>query len=470
MKEVLKMNKMDYRESKLLKIGEMLADVVLLNLGYYLTFMLRYEFNPSARNLNAFIDIIPYISLIALIFFSIFSISITSRRNFEETVYSVGISLVLIDIAAMAVAFFFRSFAFPRSVFVMGFFIQLLLLLIWKWFIIKLGSLLLRDKDILVLADQKEAELIIKKLLMDRKSPYHIKYVCHEITGDIYRMIDEVDEVFLHADMEERIKNKILSYCYDRNKVVYLVPALYDIFIMNSKFEKIDDMALFKIDNMHLSMEQRLIKRVMDIVISLIVIVITSPLMLVTALLIKWYDKGPAIYSQERVTINNKPFKLYKFRTMVVNAEKDTGPVLAQESDSRITPVGRFIRATRIDELPQFFNVLKGDMSIVGPRPERKCFIDEFVVDVPEFRYRTSVKAGITGLAQVFGKYTTTPADKVKFDLLYIKKASIWQDLKIMLLTLKVMFMKVSAAGKSEKDGLDHFSGVMGTGEFRNMD
>jgi exopolysaccharide biosynthesis polyprenyl glycosylphosphotransferase len=463
------MNKMDYRESRLLKIGEMLIDVILVNLGFYLTFMLRYEFHPSARNLNAFIDIIPYISLIALVFFSIYSISTTSRRNFEETIYSVGIALFFIDTAAVAVAFFLRSFAFPRSVFVMGFFIQLLLLLIWKWLIMKLGSLLFRDKDIMVLGDQENTELIVKKLLMDR-SPYNIKYVCHEVTRDTYRMMDEVDEVYLHAGMDERVKNKILSYCYDRNKVVYLVPALYDIFVMNSKFEKIDDLVLFKIDNMHLSMEQRFIKRLMDIVISLIVIVITSPLMLVTALLIKLYDKGPVIYSQERVTINNKPFKLYKFRTMVVNAEKDTGPVLAQESDSRITPIGRIIRATRIDELPQFFNVLKGDMSIVGPRPERKCFIDEFVVDVPEFRYRTSVKAGITGLAQVFGKYTTTPADKVKFDLLYIKRASIWQDLKIMLLTLKVMFMKVSATGKSETDGLDHFPGMMGTGEFRNMD
>lgn len=148
-------------------------------------------------------------------------------------------------------------------------------------------------------------------------------------------------------------------------------------------------------------------------------------------------------------------FKLYKFRTMIVNAEKKTGPVLAYDRDPRITPLGRFLRASRLDELPQLFNVLKGDMSIVGPRPERQHFINEFTKDIPHFKYRIMVKAGVTGLAQVLGKYTTSPEDKARFDLLYIRNYSLWLDLKIMLRTLKVVFLKDKSSGVKEEKSLE---------------
>lgn len=157
---------------------------------------------------------------------------------------------------------------------------------------------------------------------------------------------------------------------------------------------------------------------------------------------IKVDSAGPVFYTQERVGRNGKAFRLYKFRTMVQDAEKSTGPVLATANDNRITRLGRFLRASRLDELPQLINVLKGEMSLVGPRPERQHFVDQFSQAIPHYIYRTHVKAGITGLAQVSGRYSTTPQDKLRFDLLYAKTYSPLSDLRIMFQTLKVIFMK----------------------------
>ena len=188
----------------------------------------------------------------------------------------------------------------------------------------------------------------------------------------------------------------------------------------------------------------------MDIVISLAGIILSSPIILITAIAIKIYDGGSVFFRQSRCTIDNKVYQIIKFRSMITDAEKDGVARLATENDDRITPIGHFIRKTRIDEIPQFFNVLKGDMSIVGPRPERPEIIAEYCEQFPEFMYRTKVKAGLTGYAQVFGKYNTTSYDKLKWDLMYIEKFSIWLDLKLIIMTIKIVFMKESTEGLEE--------------------
>jgi lipopolysaccharide/colanic/teichoic acid biosynthesis glycosyltransferase len=172
---------------------------------------------------------------------------------------------------------------------------------------------------------------------------------------------------------------------------------------------------------------------------------------LVSAAIIKLTDGGNIFYKQERVTIQEKRFNILKFRTMVMNAEKLTGPVFAEKDDPRITKFGRFMRATRIDELPQMFNVLLGDMSIVGPRPERPFFVEKFKKEISDYKYRTLVKAGVTGLAQVLGKYTTKAEDKVRYDIIYIKNYSILLDLKLIFQTIKIMFMKDRSSGISDE-------------------
>jgi lipopolysaccharide/colanic/teichoic acid biosynthesis glycosyltransferase len=185
----------------------------------------------------------------------------------------------------------------------------------------------------------------------------------------------------------------------------------------------------------------------MDIVISSLGLIVTSPLLLIISIIIKLYDGGRVLYKQERVTENNKIFNLYKFRTMVENAEIQTGPVLAADNDTRITPLGRFLRASRIDELPQLLNVLKGDMSLVGPRPERPYFADRFNEEIDGFKYRIYVKAGITGLAQILGNYSTDPKTKAKYDLMYIKNYSLLLDIIIIFNTIKTILLKDSSKG-----------------------
>jgi exopolysaccharide biosynthesis polyprenyl glycosylphosphotransferase len=198
--------------------------------------------------------------------------------------------------------------------------------------------------------------------------------------------------------------------------------------------------------NQGLSVEERFVKRLMDIVIAGVACVIASPFMLIIALCIKLYDGGPVIYKQQRLTRDGKIFFIYKFRSMRVDAEK-AGARLAMKNDSRVTPVGRVLRNLHMDELPQLFNILKGDMSVVGPRPERPEIFLQYEKELPEFAFRLKVKAGLTGYAQVYGKYNTTPRDKVKLDVTYIENYSIWLDIKLMLLTVKILFQKENTEG-----------------------
>lgn len=204
----------------------------------------------------------------------------------------------------------------------------------------------------------------------------------------------------------------------------------------------VDDIPMQRVTRMLLTAEQRVLKRILDIAVAVTALIILSPVILITAVMIKLDSKGPVLYSQERVGLYGKTFFVHKFRSMKQDAEAKCGPVLAAEGDPRITKFGRFMRATRLDELPQLFNVLKGEMSIVGPRPERPFFVKQFIAQKLEYDYRHNVKPGITGLAQIAGKYNTSAYDKMIYDLLYIQDVSVKTDLMIMLQTFKVLLTK----------------------------
>lgn len=242
-------------------------------------------------------------------------------------------------------------------------------------------------------------------------------------------------------------RSPLLKFCYGRSIRVYLLPKITDVILTGAEELHVFDSPLLLTREYSLTMEQRCFKRMIDIVCSLLLLVITSPLMLITALAIKLYDGGPILYKQVRCTLNRQEFHILKFRSMSTDAEKDGVARLAQKNDSRITPVGQLIRKCRIDELPQLINILKGDMSFIGPRPERPEIIEKYMEVMPEFAFRMKVKAGLAGFAQVYGKYNTTPYDKLKLDLIYIENYSIWLDLKLMMLTLKVLFWPDSAEG-----------------------
>lgn len=254
------------------------------------------------------------------------------------------------------------------------------------------------------------------------------------------------DAIVLNDIPTEKRKD-LLKYCFEEGIRVYFVPKIADMFVKGADELKLFDTPVFLCRNMQLSFEQKILKRLMDIVLSGVLLILASPFMLITSVAIKIEDGGNAFYKQKRCTTNGKVFEVLKFRSMRMDAEKIGGVQLAKENDTRITKVGAFIRKTRIDELPQLINILKGDMSFVGPRPERPELVEENCKTVPEFSYRMKVKAGLTGYAQVYGKYNTTFLDKLKMDLLYIEKYSLWLDIQIILMTVKVVFMKESTEG-----------------------
>ncbi|MBQ8378578.1 MAG: sugar transferase [Oscillospiraceae bacterium] len=269
------------------------------------------------------------------------------------------------------------------------------------------------------------------------------------ITEDLETIKEKIldFEAVIICDVPSNLRNQILKFTYDKSIRTYITPKISDVILRGSEEIHLFDTPLLLSRNLGLSFEQRVIKRAMDLVMALICFVIASPFMLVTALAIKLYDRGPVLYSQERLTLNGKIFKVYKFRSMIVDAEKDGVARLAKDNDSRITPVGKIIRKIRFDELPQLFNILKGDMSFVGPRPERPEIAKQYEETIPEFSYRLKAKAGLTGYAQVMGKYNTTPYDKLKLDLMYIQQQSIVLDIRILLLTIKTIFVPDSTEG-----------------------
>ena len=281
-----------------------------------------------------------------------------------------------------------------------------------------------------------------------RKDRYQIKTVVHVDEGleKILRMISSYDAVVI-CDVPSPMRNQILKACYTEEIRVYMMPKISDILIRSAEEITLFDTPLIMARNGRMPIEQAFFKRLMDIVISGIACIVVLPFMAGTALAVKLEDGGPVLYKQKRLTIGGREFYVYKFRSMRIDAEKDGVARLASAGDNRITRVGNFIRKVRLDELPQLFNILKGDMSIVGPRPERPEIAKQYETEMPEFSYRLRVKAGLTGYAQIFGKYNTTPYDKLKLDLHYIQNYSLMLDVKLMIQTVKILFMKESTEG-----------------------
>lgn len=261
----------------------------------------------------------------------------------------------------------------------------------------------------------------------------------------------DFEGVFLY-ELPAEERNEIVKYCYEHSIRTYIVPKITDIIMKCSDDLYLVDTPIYLSRNYGLNIDDRILKRMTDIIVSLIAIIVLSPLMLIIAIIIKLYDGGSVFYKQLRLTKDGKMFMIYKFRSMRTD-ENDSGREarLASKSDSRITPVGKVIRNLHFDELPQLINVLKGDMSLVGPRPERPEIFLKYEKSIPQFDFRLKVKAGLTGYAQVYGKYNTSPIDKLKMDLTYIQQYSYWLDIKLMLLTLKIMFRKESSEGIDDK-------------------
>lgn len=310
---------------------------------------------------------------------------------------------------------------------------------IWTVLSGKLYFLMYPPRKLIILYGSRQAASLVLKM-SQRVDKYMI---CESIS--ISEPPEKVQELILKyegviiCDIPADQRNKYLKFCFEKSVRAYIAPKISDIIIRGGDDIRLFDTPLLLCRNYGLTFEQRLAKRLFDIVFSAVALVLLSPLMLISAFAVKLCDGGEVLYRQKRLTADGKEFYVYKFRSMIADAEKN-GIQLASENDNRITPVGKILRKFRIDELPQLFNILKGDMSVVGPRPERPELTELYKKQMPEFEFRLKVKAGLTGYAQVIGVYDTSPYDKLKMDLMYIENYSFRMDLQIILMTIKTMF------------------------------
>lgn len=443
-------------DSRGVQFVELLIDLGIVVFGLFMVMYSIEDFDEITirSTLGLFQELVvthSVLLILSLIFFRVYKTTIT-KYGFWTVMPKIFLALIMANVITAFVSLLMPTLHYSIQIFFYSLTVQLILLCIFKYLIYILLSNV-NSKTAIVIGPEEQVKSIASKLIIDRQQYIKLRYLVYEDNNDlnqlneIYEYISGVDCVYLTSDLIEKKKNAIIAYCIDKDKTIFLVPKIYELAIIKSNIDQIGDVLAFSIKSMSLSFEQKIIKRIFDLIVSIIGLVLSSPILLFFAILIKLQDGGKVFFIQKRLTKDNKPFNLIKFRTMVPNAEKLTGPVLATDKDPRITKLGKFMRKTRIDELPQFINIIKGEMSIVGPRPERPYFVDKFVHENPNYRFRLNVKAGVTGLAQALGKYNTSYEDKLRFDLYYIRNYSFLYDVSILLHTIRAVFDRTSTEG-----------------------
>lgn len=355
-----------------------------------------------------------------------------------------GISDGVLFIAAF---FWFHNFQRIRiRLFLLAFVLQLILILINTFLFNRLYAHFDEPRKIMILYGSEDYKRLLVKI-QEKKRRYQVLACMNESedTSAIFETLAKCKDVYL-CDVRDEVKDQVILFCNTHQKDIHISMDIGDLLILGDEVSHSFDTPFLRNKKTLVAWYYPFLKRLSDIVISMTAILLLSPIMIITALSIKLYDRGPVFYKQTRLTKDGRRFEIIKFRSMKMDAEKN-GAQLSTVHDDRITPVGKIIRKLRIDELPQLFNILKNDMSVVGPRPERPEIAAQYEQDIPEFHLRLQVKAGLTGYAQVYGKYNTTPLDKLKLDLIYIAQRSVLFDLRILFYTLKIIFIPESTEG-----------------------
>ena len=450
------MNKTKHEKSdgSFRRLLESLVDTVLILLGYYLAFQLRYGFNPASRNLEPFEALLPLIALLAmgLLFFNRLYIEELTGRL--ELGFRLVLSLGLLGILTMAAAFADRGFAFPRSIFALAFLIQTGILYVWKSFRMHRLWEQRPVRTALVLGPPEETAPVSERI---QASPHlGLRAQAVPSDSDVQLSIDSPGVLILCPGLAQESRSRYMEIGLTSGWEVFVVPDYRDILLNSAGVRYLEDKPVLYIRGLTLSLEQQFLKRAMDLVLGTLLLLAALLPMALMALRIRLHDGGPALFRQERLSRYGKRFILLKFRTMVQDAEKETGPVLAEESDGRLLPFGARMRERRLDELPQLINVLKGEMSLVGPRPERPELAEMLEENIEGFTARLMVKAGLTGLAQIQGRYDTRPEDKLNLDLMYIRRYSPLLDLWILAGTIRTVLKKEQGRGvRTESTGGD---------------
>ena len=395
--------------------------------------------------------------VVGLLLLSVYGTFDVGRRKSKPIIYSLSLAVICTDVIAYLQVMIMRTNTDIHEfrlrggkLLVLAMILQILIIIIFTY----AGNALFfaihePEKCCVITSCQESLDTIAYAIGRFRKQ-YRIDSIVDYRCTDIEPYIKGSDTVFIYDIPAER-RLMIMRLCYKHKVNVYFNPYLEDIMEVNAKHYVLDDVYLFNKNNKTLTMEQRIIKRLLDIGLSLFLGVLTSPLWICGAIAVKLYDGGPVFFKQKRATIHGKEFDVYKLRTMKVNVENYS----AKKDDDRITKPGAILRRTRIDELPQLLNVLKGDMTFVGPRPEMIKNVQTYTAELPEFRYRLRVKAGLTGYAQISGKYNTTPRDKLIMDMMYIEQFSVLRDIQLILQTAVVLLKSDSteAFGKKKESG-----------------
>ena len=365
-------------------------------------------------------------------------------------IYSHALALFLVNFAAYAELVLADKTMHNPGMFLVLCIAQMAVTVLWAYLFQWIYNLIFPPRELLMIYGNRPVFKLLEKL-NSRDDKYILAGAVRLERGVDYIMeqIPRYQGIVL-GDLPSHERNLILKKCYDLGIRVYIIPKISDILVRSSSDLRLFDTPILLSRNDGLQVDQLFFKRILDIVSAGVLLLLSSPFFIIVALAIHFEDKGPVFYRQKRLTRDGEIFDILKFRTMRTDAEKDGIARLAGEHDDRITRVGHILRSTRLDELPQVLNILHGEMSMVGPRPERPEIAAEYEKEIPEFSMRLKVKAGLTGYAQIYGMYNTTPYDKLKLDLSYIRNYSFFQDLKLILMTPKIMFMKEKTEGIEE--------------------
>lgn len=369
-----------------------------------------------------------------------------------EVIYSQVLALLFSDGIMYVMTFLLVGKLPPVLPMLVLFAAQMLFAALWAFFANWLYYRIYRArKTVAIYRDERDFSQMSELNSGSRK--FEIRKVLHvpgAVDENVLRELEGMDTVFVRG-LPTNERNELIKYCVQNDIEMYLWPKIGDVILLGAEHTHLFHVSMMRLNRYAPPFEYVFLKRAFDICASLLGILFLSPFMLITAAAIKLGDGGPVLYKQVRLTKDEREFKILKFRSMRIDAEKDGVARLSTgDKDDRITPVGKIIRAIRFDELPQLFNILKGDMSVVGPRPERPEIAEQYVKEMPEFRLRLQAKAGLTGYAQVYGKYNSTPYDKLQMDLLYIAKSSFLEDIRLIFATVKILFMKESTEGVAE--------------------
>ncbi|MCQ2508729.1 MAG: exopolysaccharide biosynthesis polyprenyl glycosylphosphotransferase [Dorea sp.] len=412
-------------------------------------YCIRTQANPEHTLRRILMVTVVYLYLY-FTFAKIYDAFLLTITRVSEIVFSQLLSYLIADVIGYIVICIILVTVAPILPFILLLASQFVFSVAWAFLCNRCYFLRYPPKRTAVIYDMREdLDKLLEEYGMTRKYQLDLVMTTEECLRDL-DILSDMEVVFL-SGVHSSERNVILKYCINHYIMAYMIPRVGDLLMSSAKPVHMLHLPIYRVTHYDPSPFYLFFKRSFDLCVSGLALIILSPVFLVTAIAIKATDGGPVFYKQERMTKDGKKFMIHKFRSMRVDAEKDGVARLSTGSnDDRITPVGHIIRKFRIDELPQLIDILKGDLSVVGPRPEREAIALEYEKEIPEFRLRLQCKAGLTGYAQVYGKYNSTPYDKLQMDLMYIANPSIWEDIRICFATVKILFIPESTEGVAE--------------------